>query len=79
MEKIEITLPIYDGDDIVDRTSVVLTDEQVEDVVNCAVNLVTAMRKCASLADMGAMMEELEWHIGNLDESLTSYSCIESE
>lgn len=70
----EFSLPVYDEDgNQVDTTTVVLNQEQLQDIINCAAEVVYADR----LND--GDHENLYHMLAELDEALTSYSVIEDE
>ncbi len=69
---IEVALPVYDEDgNQVDTTTVILNQEQIQDIVNCAAEVVYADRLCDGDYD------NLHHTLAELDEALTSYSVIE--
>jgi hypothetical protein len=72
----EIALPVYDDEgNQVDTTTVELNQDQIQDIVNTAAQLVYADRKW----DGGENADGIDVQIllGELDEALTSYSVIE--
>ena len=75
---IEVALPVYDAAGVqVDTTSAKLTAEQVEDIINTAVQVVYATRKDATMMNHETMIASQE--IAELAEALDSYSVIEPD
>lgn len=79
MDRIEVALPVYDDEGIqVDTTSVYLTRDQVEDLVNAAAAVTYADRRVNET--MGVSEDDndsLGQALAELDEALVSYSVIE--
>lgn len=76
---IEISLPVYDNTGIqVDTTTVMLNREQVEDIVNCATQVIYSDRL---RQDVGIMIddESLLQSLAELDEAMTACGAIEGE
>lgn len=75
---IEVALPVYDACGVqVDTTTAKLTLEQVEDIINTAVQVVYATRKDATMMTHETMVASQE--IAELAEALDSYSVIEPD
>ena len=71
----EIALPVYDDEgNQVDTTTVNLTQEQIEDIINTAARVVYSDRQWNWEIDA---MDGVMSAIAELDEALTSYSVIE--
>lgn len=74
---IEVALPVYDDEgNQVDTTTVFLNQEQIQDIVNCAAEVVYADRVRIGM-EIEIQDEVLLHMLGELDEALTSYSVIE--
>lgn len=75
---IDIALPVYDDAGVqVDTTTVSLSQEQIEDIINTAVQVVYATRKDATMMTHETMVASPE--IAELAEALDSYSVIEPD
>lgn len=75
---IEVALPVYDACGVqVDTTTVELNEDQISDIVNCAVQVIYATRKDATMMTHETMVASQE--IAELAEALDSYSVIEPD
>lgn len=73
---IEVSPPAYDDEgNQVDTTTVILNQEQIQDIVNCSSRVVYADRMWGGGDD--ETLPELMEGLAELDEALTSYSVIE--